>query len=355
MKEPLSLPEGFEVLIDGISEEQYNQAFYGFRDATIYQTWAYNHIRSSGAGTVALLKKGVVRALAQVRITRLPLVPVGVAYVNWGPVWQTAQGQKDYQVLSIMLQAIRSEYVRRRGMFLLVRPNLYDVHADAGRILSSFHREGYHLLGSDIQVALLDLTQPIEGLRQGLRGTWRRRLQAAEKEQLQVVDGRDVDMLRRFRSLYEEMTSRKGIQKMNMEEFEEIYCSLPAPLRPLIRLCWRDGEPVAGGVFSVTGKKAIYLHGATSNAAIQRRLNAGHFLQWSVIEWLNQQGFEEYDLSGADPDRSEGTYQFKAGLCGTHWSNGCITAMWLFGSCQGYLRRSVISALVTHRAMVYGT
>jgi len=354
MSKPPHLPDGFEVLVDEISEGQYNEACCGFRDATIYQTWAYSHARSARASTIVLREKGAIRALAQVRITKPPLVPVGIGYLHWGPLWQAAEVGKDYQILSTMLRAIRNEYVRRRRLFLLVRPNLYDIHADAGRIFSHFLKEGYFFLGSDIQVALLDLTKSMEGLRQGLRPPWRRHLRAAERVQLRVTDGHDLDTLRRFRVIYEEMASRKCMRRMDVNTFEEVYRSLPLSLRPQIRLCWHDGDVVAAGVFSITGKKAIYLHGATSNAAIERRLNAGHFLHWSFVEWLSERGFEEYDLAGANPDRNGGTYQFKAGLCGTKWRNGCMANMWLFGSCAGGLKRSAISALLKRRVGVQG-
>ncbi len=90
--------------------------------------------------------------------------------------------------------------------------------------------------------------------------------------------------------------------------------AMPDPLlRPELFFVRHDGAIVAGAVIFKAGDRAVYLYGATSDAALE--LRAGYFLHWHVIRWLRDNTRATwYDLGGTDG--FQGLHQFKKGMVG---------------------------------------
>ena len=66
---------------------------------------------------------------------------------------------------------------------------------------------------------------------------------------------------------------------------------------------------MAGLVASAMGDSAIYLLGATSDDGLNAK--GAYLLQWTLIQWLKENGFKWYDLGGIDPEGNPGVYSFK--------------------------------------------
>ena len=56
---------------------------------------------------------------------------------------------------------------------------------------------------------------------------------------------------------------------------------------------------MAGLVASAMGDSAIYLLGATSDDGLNSK--GAYLLQWTLIQWLKENGIRWYDLGGIDP------------------------------------------------------
>jgi lipid II:glycine glycyltransferase (peptidoglycan interpeptide bridge formation enzyme) len=116
--------------------------------------------------------------------------------------------------------------------------------------------------------------------------------------------------------IYNQMRKRKTFETtVDVVEFGRIQEDLPASQRMRILLCQEGDVPVAGLVASTMGDSAIYLLGATSDQGLNSK--GAYLLQWTLINWLKENGIRWYDLGGIDPERNPGVYHFKRGLSGT--------------------------------------
>ena len=59
--------------------------------------------------------------------------------------------------------------------------------------------------------------------------------------------------------------------------------------------------------------------GATSDDGLNAK--GAYLLQWTLIQWLKENGIKWYDLGGIDPEGNPGVYSFKRGLSGTDVSS----------------------------------
>jgi lipid II:glycine glycyltransferase (peptidoglycan interpeptide bridge formation enzyme) len=164
---------------------------------------------------------------------------------------------------------------------------------------------------------LLDVSRPLEDLRNGLRPHWHRYLKVAEKNGLEIIEGSDDTLFEEFVGIYKELLGRKGFAEPNdIREFRAIQDRLPRKFKMKIMLCKTGGKLCAGLVCSAIGKTGIYLFGATSNFGMKSR--GSYLLHWRLIEWLKESGVTTYDLHGINPVANAGTYKFKADLCGSN-------------------------------------
>ena len=170
--------------IDNIDKSTWVQILLEFNDANIYQTWSYGAIRwgDKNLSHLLLKSKGEIVAAAQARIVKLPFLPVGIAYVRWGGMWQRKGRQKDITVFRQMLLALRQEYADRRGLFLRILPNI--MNKDAQELIDILKEEGFERRTPPEggRTLFVDLRYSLEELRANLRRGWRRQLQKAERK-----------------------------------------------------------------------------------------------------------------------------------------------------------------------------
>ncbi len=162
---------------------------------------------------------------------------------------------------------------------------------------------------------MVDLTPTIEKLRKNIHHNWRRKLNQAEKKDLQIIEGSDDELYAIILSLQSEMRERKNYTPgVSYQEFREIQKDLPEPLKMKIMICKCEGEPVAAMVFSGIGDTGIFLFGATGDKGM--KTNGSYLLHWLAMQRLKGNGSRWYDLGGINPDNNPGVYQFKIGMGG---------------------------------------
>jgi lipid II:glycine glycyltransferase (peptidoglycan interpeptide bridge formation enzyme) len=177
--------------------------------------------------------------------------------------------------------------------------------------------EGYSAVAAAPgQTLLLDLTKTTQELRTGMRQHWRRSLVAAERRELEIVEGCSDVLFGQFISIYHELVGRKLFKPNRISQFRSLQERLPCKLKMRIFLCKDNGILCAGLICSAIGDTAIYLFGATSNAGLKSK--GSYLLHWRLIEWLKENGIAIYDLHGTNAARNPGTYRFKMDLCGTN-------------------------------------
>lgn len=312
-----ALDPGYTAEVDTVDEQAWSTFLQTFDDANIYQTWPYAAVVSGQhkMSHLILRKDGRVVAIAQVRIARLPVIPAGIAYVLWGPLWKLAGEKPSSAIFRQALRALRNEFACKLGLVLRLYPLLFDKDSsEFGAILTD---EGFASVASDTRsrTILMDLSPSIDELRDGMMAHWKRELKVAERNGLEIVEGTDEELFDTFIKMYREMVSRKGfIEPNDINQFRLIQTLLPEPLKMRVMLC-RSGQLVCAGVIcSVIGNTAVYLFGATSNAGMKSR--GSYALQWRFIEELKRRGTSFYDLNGINPVKNPGTYKFKNDLAG---------------------------------------
>jgi len=314
----------YKAEVDHISESEWSQWMDCFEDANLYQTWSYGAVRwgSKNLSHIVVKRDAEVAAMAQLRIVRPGGFKAGIAYLRWGPMCHRKGEEIDAGIVRAMAEALREEYVEKRGLYLEILPNAFAGSVRAGLFQSAFggfaSKPGISL--EKYRTFVLDLSPSLEELRSRLEKKWRNQLNAAERNNLQVIEGETGEQFRTFCGLYTEMWERKRFETgVRVEEFGRMQEQLPASQRLRILICAHRQQAVAGLVYSAIGQSAIYLLGATNRTGMEAK--AAYPLQWTVVQRLKEYGVRYYDLGGIDPDANPGVYHFKRGLSGTDMSH----------------------------------
>ena len=307
--------------VDDISEAEWDSLLRDFADANLYQTWAYGAERwgEKNLSHLVLRRGSTVVAAAQVRLARLPVVPAGIAYLRWGPMWQRRGERADPVVFRAMASALHREYVEARGLTLQVIPNAFSGTGAAEVMSEALNGLGARAVvgGRSYRTFVVDLTPPIEKLRSSLNQKWRNQLNASERKGLVLEVGSSGEAYRTFLDLYADMWARKQFDSsVDVHEFGRLQERLPQGAKMTIFTARSDGEPVGSLVCSGIGETALYVLGATNEKA--RELKAAYFLQWQAMKHFKNEGCAAYDLGGANPTTNPGGYHFKEGFGGPY-------------------------------------
>jgi lipid II:glycine glycyltransferase (peptidoglycan interpeptide bridge formation enzyme) len=310
----------WQVEVDRATPAEWSSMLDLFYDANLYQTWSYGAVRwgRNNLSHFVLKRNDEVLGMAQLRIIRPTRLNFGMAYLRWGPLCHRRGRQLDDEAALCMARALQEEYVCKRGLLLQIIPNAFVGSPRAVLFQSGFSEftQEPPTSANVYRTFILDLTPPIEELRRNLDGKWRNKLTQSEKNGLKIVAGNDTDEYRTFCRMYEQMRKRKTFETtVDVEEFGRLQEDLPQTHRMRTLICEQDGVPVAGLVASAMGNSAIYLLGATSDDGLNAK--GAYLLQWTLIQWLKENGFSWYDLGGIDPGGNPGVYSFKRGLSGS--------------------------------------
>lgn len=252
---------------------------------------------------------------ALVMIQRLPLGLASMAVIKWGPMRASAEEPEDGAIYRGMIEALIAEYADKRGMMLSVLPHSAFA-AEPSRQYAWLLQRGFRA-GADLPFPnryLVNLRLSDTELRASFEQKWRYHLNKSEKAGL-TFRHVEASELPRFRALYEAMLNRKAFADHSAYGTLDAMMAIPDPaLRPELFLVDKQGELVAGAVIFKAGHRAVYLYGATSDAALA--LRAGYFMHWHIIRWLrDHSGARWYDLGGTDG--FQGLHQFKKGMVGS--------------------------------------
>jgi len=297
-----------------ITEDYWNKTINLFNDASFYQTWSYGVQRwgKKNLDHFVLYNDDKIVSLAQVVIRKVPLFNnIGIAYINYGPLWQHKLIKNEYADFRYIVKFLKEEYVIKKGLTLRIKPN--NQYDDV--LFNILKEEGYRLnkLKPKERTIILSLSPSLESLHKGLRKQWRQALNKAEKLNLNIVKGVTDDFFDSAYGIYKEMHNRKNFPEfVDMSQLKLIQKKLPDEFKVIVFLCKLDKEPIAALAWSSLGNTALPVLAATSNKAL--KLNASYLLFWKMIEEVKKQGLAFLDLGGINPARNPGGYTFKKGI-----------------------------------------
>jgi hypothetical protein len=145
----------------------------------------------------------------------------------------------------------------------------------------------------------LDLRPGAEALfRRFHRDCIQRRIRHAEREGIEVIEGRNADILRMFYGLVLQTRRRHGLPPQPLAWFSNIMDSLGEAVT--IRCACKGGQPIAAILTLRCGKSLYYKYGAS--LARFHRFGAMPYLVWHAIRDAIDSGLEHLDLGRSDCD-----------------------------------------------------
>ena len=313
------LAVGYSSEIDKADERAWDQLLQGFDDGNINQTWAYAAVVAGrrDMSHMVLRLNGDVVAIAEVRIKKLPLFGLGIAYVGWGPLWRRTGTDVNVESFRNAVRALRNEYVCKRGLNLRLFPLVFeDEPLPISTILAD---EGFSQISKESgdRTILMDITPSLEILHESMARNWKRSLKHAENFGLEIIEGLEEELVEEFMKIYDEMISRKMLVESNAFNYcKQLQKQLPEQFKMKIMLCRSSEGICAGLVSSSIGKMGIEILAATSNIGIHSC--GSHLLRWRLVEELKRQGVSIYNMNGINPAKNPGTYRFKSELARKH-------------------------------------
>lgn len=309
------LEPAYRAEIDIVDESRWNGFLGLFDDATLYQTWAYGKIKvkASKLSHVILWHQNELVAMSQVRIMKLPLLSSGIAYIHWGPLWKKGGVPPDLNHLRNMIRVLRQEYVLRRGLMLRIIPKIIDEEIKR-EIRLNYENEGFTWSPDPDQTFVVDVSIPLEEIRDNFQKDWRRDLRNAEKQDLRIVEGTGHDSLGVAVRLAKEMKERKkyfGAKPSNLLELQK---DLPEEFKIRVMYAEHEREPVAALGWQNIGRIGFPVIAATGNKGL--KLRASFLLWWKMIEFYHGRGFHCLDVGGVNASRNPGGYLFKSRITG---------------------------------------
>lgn len=166
------------------------------------------------------------------------------------------------------------------------------------------------------QTIWLDLTQGTGVLWQRLDVKMRHGIGKARREKVICEITEHEQDITRFFSLCGDISRSKGFQLPgSLELITRLLRSAHSEASSAHLFVARVSSGLgAGACILRCGRSVHYLWGGSDRKYSKTR--AGEALQWAVIEWAVERGYQLYDLEGIDPVKNPGVYEFKKKMAG---------------------------------------
>lgn len=275
--------------------------------------FAVNRWPSVRQEPVVFERDGQIVGGALIMIQPLPLKLGAIAVSKWGPLLKHIHAPDARMVYAGMIEALIEHYAQKRNLMISILPqaSIGAANGDFAYLMSRGFRRGSVLAFPNRYIVNLRLGDAEQ--RKSLHQKWRYHLNKAEKAGLSFEHA-GPERLPEFDALYHAMTGRKQFADHSAYETVPALMAIEDPaLRPELFFVRHEGQVVAGAIIFKSGDRAVYLYGATNEAALP--LRAGYFIHWQIIRWLRDNtGATWYDLGGTDG--FQGLHQFKKGMVG---------------------------------------
>jgi peptidoglycan pentaglycine glycine transferase (the first glycine) len=280
--------------------------------------------------------RGEYLACAQVLLRyAAPHLPVAVAYIPRGPVFDPASGSP--RLGAALWAGIHAAARRKGAIFCKAEPNL----PASERLTRDLAAEGFRPAPriQPSRTIILDLLpqRPEADLLAAMKPKTRYNIRLAARRGVTVRPGNGESDLAAFYALSSETSTRDEFAIHDLSYYRDALNvftgSKPNEPAALLLLAYHPAEgdtPIAGLMAFAFGREAIYMYGASSDRGREHMPN--HLLQWEAMRWARQRGCSSYDFWGI-PDRPEeeapeagdnpnvrkglwGVYRFKQGFGG---------------------------------------
>lgn len=312
-------------IIDINEKERYNNFVKNHPKGHFLQLWEWGQVkRGMGWQPLPLIleEDGEIKASMLILKRSLPLPGLKkcIFYSPRGPVADIGN-----RIICGALFEGASKAAKDHGaIFLKMDPDVPKSNTDFTQILQAcnFRKNETGLDFEGVQpgfVFRLDIRPSEEELLSNMHTKTRYNIRLAQKKGVQVRQAAGKEDLRKFYEVLVETAERDHFLIRGYEYFEMIWNQMELNGWAKIFLAEWEGNIVAATLALITGEKAWYLYGASSNQ--YRNVMPNYLIQWEMICWARENGCTLYDFRGVSGDLDEsnplyGLYKFKKGFNG---------------------------------------
>jgi lipid II:glycine glycyltransferase (peptidoglycan interpeptide bridge formation enzyme) len=305
-----------------------------FPDYTVYQSYRWGEHRRHCGWTphrLTATEGGKTIAMAQTWC-RFPL-GVALAWVNGGPIGDIEASGEPFRIAVGRALGSRSLYCR-------VRPMREQNSQDVGRMKAmAWSKSGVQVHG---ERSLVYAPSEDEEIREGqASGGWRHMRRASKYGHATSVWSQpDADEIL---AVYEAMQSQKNLpEQISRSALISMLGEFDGQC-VIVRCNDPQGRLLALRGALVLGSKAWDMLAAATPTA--RKVYASHAVFWELMRQCASRGVQWYDMSGMDPVRNKGVYDFKKGT-----GAGEVSYLGEWDWATSSLLRRAANVLIKHRA-----
>lgn len=307
-----------EVSFDSINEVEWANNARDFLDYSIYQTCAYQHVRSQNSGqqVYRLAIKGnddEILSLCQIRVQNIKAIGLRIGYAQWGPLFRKKIGASHNLV--DVLSRLRDLCFGLDIDVVRLAPNVVD-DAASHEVREALKESGFLKL-LDVPpyhttILSLDLSEDV--LRKGLHQSWRRMLRKAEAAGVEIKEEAGQSPFQVLQRFHANLVRKKGFDGVDPDVFSRAQADLSSSEKISTIIGYCDDEPVTVHATSNLGDCGVFLLSASSERGYECR--ASYVAWWKAIINSRDKGLRKYDTGGIDFEKAPGVARFKAGIGG---------------------------------------
>jgi lipid II:glycine glycyltransferase (peptidoglycan interpeptide bridge formation enzyme) len=312
-------------VIDIEDKESYNKFICGHKKGHFLQLWEWGQVKKRTGWTplpLVLEQDGEICGAMMMLKRKLPIPKLNkcILYSPRGPVIDIEQAEWCRHLFMGAQKVARTE----QAIFIKIDPDVKKDQRDFTEILQNngFKRNETGINFEGVQpnfVFRLEVAETEENLLAAMHSKWRYNIRLAERKGVKIRIAQDKRELPEFYSLLKETALRDKFLVREYVYFEWIWDYMVENGFAKIFLAEFEGKIIAATLMMITGEKAWYLYGASSND--YRNVMPNYLIQWEMIRWAKELGCCIYDFRGVSGDLDEsnplyGLYKFKKGFNG---------------------------------------
>lgn len=286
-------------LVDELDSASWNEKLKGFSYFSLYHSYEWGEVKRNDGWNVVRIISSDFSSLAQILYKRLP----GGFLFFWSPGGIIGQSR------DIDLNQLKSKL---KHSFSYFRSSFQDPSISVNDLIKSGWKKPNILISNNLSMKL-DLTPANDELTSNMSSNWRHNLKRFEKRNIKVLkwDDPDGDIIFNY---YKEFESMKGLAiqhslqslKSMMKEFGDKVV--------IYRAFDELGNLLALRGYIHLGHRALDMFAISTKEG--RTTYSSYGVLWELLKDAKTRGITHYDLSGVDPEKNEGVYNFKKGAGG---------------------------------------
>ncbi len=301
-------------------KDEYKKFLLKHERCNFQQSLEWANVKNNWKNEIVLAddENGNIIGSVSILIRKIPIFG-NMMYSSRGPVCDI----HDEKVLSQLTEGIKTLGKKYNAFVFIIEP---DIKSDDSAFRDIILKLGYKIkddaknFREEIQpryVFRLDLKGKTEDdIFKAFHQKTRYNVRLAIKKGVVVKEGTRDD-LKNFHKIMVTTGQRDGFIIRPLSYFEKMYDELVPNGHMKLLMAYYEDKPIAGIIPIIYGNKVWYLYGASSNE--HRNLMPNYLLQWDMIKYAIDNGFDMYDFRGVsgvvEKDHPQyGLYRFKKGF-----------------------------------------